>query len=239
MAGKKRKKKRSKIRFPRKPLLVLLLLAVVAGGFWWKYRFSVRGIDVSHHQGQIDWPKVKQSGIEFAYIKATEGRSLKDEAFDRNWTEAKKVGIYRGAYHYFLPKVPVEAQVNHFLSTVRLGKGDLPPALDLEEEQGYSKAEIRDSSLKWLKLVEKRTGIRPILYTMPKYAIAYLDKDFGKYPLWMAKLNWFWLKPPSFWSDWTIWQYSHHGRIDGISEEVDLNYFHSTSSQLGDFVIGN
>lgn len=202
-------------------------------------RFSVRGIDVSHHQGEIDWKKVKAAGIQFAYIKATEGKGMEDEDFEANWAGAKEAGIYRGAYHYFLPRVPVEAQVDQFLSVAKFGKGDLPPALDLEEEKGYTRAQLRDSSLKWLKLVEKRTGVRPVLYTMPKFAETYLDKEFGKYPLWMAKLNWFWMRPPSIWKDWTIWQHSHHGKVDGIREEVDLNYFHAGEAELQQWLISS
>src|SRR6476660_2447595 len=95
----------------------LLLAALVAGvllaslaalWFLWypQHRPSLRagesiGIDVSHHQGEIDWPRVASDGVRFAYIKASEGGTVPDHRFRENWVEAKKAGLRRGAYHFF------------------------------------------------------------------------------------------------------------------------------------------
>ena len=88
------------------------------------------GIDVSRHQGKIDWKAVAAAGATFAYIKATEGGSHVDQRFPENWSGAKAAGIRRGAYHFFNPRTPVQKQVTLFKSTVTLGAGDLPPVLD-------------------------------------------------------------------------------------------------------------
>lgn len=232
MAKRKKRKKRARSR--------LLLLILIAGGgvfAWWKFSYPIRGIDVSHYQEEINWKKVAESGQRFAFIKATEGASMKDEYFEANWTAAQKAGIVRGAYHFFIPSVDAKTQAENFLKTVDLKPGDLPPVLDLEETSRQSAAKIREGTRIWLETVEQATGVRPILYTMPKFAEDYLDASFGKYPLWLVRLHWFWWEAPDFWDDWTFWQHNHHGKCPGIAGDVDLNYFKGSESAFQDLRI--
>lgn len=235
--AKRRKKKQQKGRALIIRGLFLLLMAGLILFLWARVKYAVKGVDVSHYQEEIDWETVAQNGISFAFIKATEGKELKDEYFRRNWDAAGAAGIARGAYHFFLPSVDVEAQVDNFLSVVQVAPGDLPPVLDLEVTGDQDRNTIRAGARRWLELVEQRTGVTPILYTMPRFAEDYLDESFGKYPLWMARLHWFWWGPPAFWSDWTFWQYSHNGTAAGISGEVDLNYFNGTPEHLERFLV--
>ena len=75
---------------------------------------SIKGIDVSHHQNNVEWEKVKKSGISFAFIKATEGAWFKDSKFNTNINQAKKNGIYVGAYHYYKPKINPYLQFENY-----------------------------------------------------------------------------------------------------------------------------
>ena len=90
------------------------------------------GIDVSHHQGTIDWNKVKAAGVQFVFLKATEGETFVDKRYAINRAGAKAVGIPCGAYHFFRPKASLTAQIDNFVKTVaKLQPGDLPPVLDI------------------------------------------------------------------------------------------------------------
>lgn len=95
--------------------------------------YSIHGIDVSHHQGTIDWDKVATATIaddarvEFVFIKATEGKSHLDRNFQRNFRKAGQYGLIRGAYHYFSPNVSGDRQARYFMDNVQLEEGDLPP----------------------------------------------------------------------------------------------------------------
>jgi hypothetical protein len=171
-------------------LVLLVFAGIAAGGYWlWYNRFSIRGIDVSRYQGKIEWAKVKQAGIRFAFIKATEGTDYVDPYFAVNWDEAREKGIARGAYHFFRPAQDGKAQAEHFLKQVKWTKGDLPPVLDLEVTDEVTAAAIRREALEWLETVENATGMRPLVYTLPHYARSYLDGKLARYPLWVVDLT--------------------------------------------------
>src|SRR2546423_11084013 len=123
--------------------IAIVGLALCFFGIWIpnapsRSQYPVRGIDVSHHQGKIDWSGVKASGIQFAYIKATEGADFTDATFAENWTNSNAAGIVRGAYHFFTLGISGQSQAAHFLATVPADAGALPPAIDLEFS-GYNK----------------------------------------------------------------------------------------------------
>ena len=127
--------------------------------------FDAHGIDVSHYQGQIDWQKIKEQDIHFAFVKVTEGGDFEDSLFSKNWEEIKKVGIKRGAYHFFRPKVDVNTQISNFIKNVNLQKGDFPPVLDVEVFDGVSKIQLIQSMKKWLSAIEINYNIKPIIYS--------------------------------------------------------------------------
>ncbi|HEV7717761.1 MAG TPA: GH25 family lysozyme, partial [Arsenicitalea sp.] len=97
-----------------------------------RLKYPVRGIDVSHHQGKIDWPGVAVTGVSFAYIKASEGGDHVDTAFGPNWSGARSVGITVGAYHFFTLCRPGAEQAANFLRVLPLDQPMLPPVIDLE-----------------------------------------------------------------------------------------------------------
>lgn len=194
------------------------------------------GIDVSHWQGAIDWDAVEDDGVEFAFIKATEGGDYTDPRFAANWAGARQAGVVRGAYHFFRPQTDAMAQVAHFLRTVQLAPGDLPPVLDVEVTDGRSAAQIAAGVRTWLQEVERVTGRRPILYTRASFWTGQMGGGFGGYPLWVAHYGVSSPNIPAEWSGWTFWQHSDAGRVDGISGDVDLNWFNGDRAELNAFV---
>src|SRR5712691_13448078 len=204
----------------------------------------IPGIDVSHHQRQVNWYLVAEAGIAFALAKATEGVSFVDPQFSANWIGIKNAGIIRGPYHFFRPARPVDAQVDNFARIVsEIRDGDLPPFLDLEEARTPNGDEWDDVPgdqrvplvLRWLEGVEAKLGRRPIIYTRRSFVASELPNatPLGQYLLWVAHYT---TKPapalPSAWSKWTFWQSSAVGTVDGISGPVDLDRFNGSSSDL-------
>lgn len=196
------------------------------------------GIDVSHWQGAIDWSAVRADGVEFAFVKATEGGDYTDPRFAANWAGARQAGVVRGAYHFYRPQTDAMAQAAHFLRTVTLAPGDLPPVLDVEVTDGRSADAIGAGVRTWLQEVERVTGRRPILYTRASFWTAQMGSGLGGYPLWVAHYGVASPRIPAGWSGWTFWQHSDAGRVDGISGGVDLNWFNGGRAELEAFVFG-
>lgn len=196
--------------------------------------YNVYGIDISHHQGKIDWEKFskenpKDNPINFVYMKACEGSDHKDTRFDANWESAKKYGFTRGAYHYFSPYSTGLEQANMFTKTVKLEKGDLPPVIDVEE-----KPENRPQFMQELKIfiskIEEHYGVKPIIYSGKKYKKRYLnDKFFERYQTWIAH---YYVDSLEVDQNWTFWQCSDRGKIPGISRNVDINIFNGELPKL-------
>ena len=191
-------------------------------------RFAVQGVDVSHHQGKIDWVALAASDVQFAFIKATEGTDHRDTMFERNWSESAAAGVQRGAYHFFTFCSSGAAQAAHLIGVVRPGQAMLPPAVDVEYSGNCanppSVERIRDELRIMLQNLTVAYGRKPILYTTNEARVRLLRGAFGEYPLWIRNVY----APP--WSlgvtDWTFWQHSDDGRRDGARTLVDLNVFY-------------
>lgn len=195
------------------------------------------GIDVSHHQGPIDWKKVKEAGMWFAFIKATEGKSVVDSKFATNWAGARSAGLIRGAYHYFHHDVDPAEQADNFMKTVgTIHPGDLPPVLDVEAPlKGVSVNDALDRIGNWCDEIYAFYGLWPIIYTYAAYWHDTLGDSarFGDHPLWIANYTQASTpKIPAGWSDWNFWQYSDAGNVEGIAGRVDLNLFNGTLLEL-------
>lgn len=192
--------------------------------------YTVHGIDVSSYQGSIDWPEVARNRVRFAFIKATEGVSLRDRRFARNWRGARKAGICRGAYHFFQPNYDGTEQANLFVRTADLGPGDLPPVLDVEAPEFHDVAQMRQGIATWLRLVERHYGVRPILYSNYSFYQRYLAGHFDKYPLWLAHYE---VERPTLPAHkWIIWQHSDEAYVPGIRGTVDFNVYQGSYEQL-------
>ncbi|MGI4739295.1 MAG: glycoside hydrolase family 25 protein [Janthinobacterium lividum] len=192
--------------------------------------YSVHGIDVSTYQGRIDWPEVARQRVRFAFIKASEGATLRDSRFRRNWQQARAAGILSGAYHYFQPNRDGGVQARLFISTVPLRPGDLPPVLDVEASRFHDVAEMRLEVRQWLDAVEAHYHVRPILYSNYTFYRHYLAGHFDDYPLWLAHYE---VERPTLpASRWIIWQHSDESYVPGIRGTVDFNVFQGSYAAL-------
>lgn len=188
-------------------------------------RYPVRGIDISSHNGEIDFKAVKKDGIEFAFIKASEGTDFKDKNFTTNYKNARKAGIKTGAYHFFrFDKDGVDQAIN-FLRATGNRRLDLGIAIDIEQQgnpENVDSTLIADrltSMVEYLNLL----GYRVTLYTNRSGYEKFLMGTFPGHPLWICSFS-----DHPIDADWTFWQYDHHGKINGIKGDVDLNTFNGS-----------
>lgn len=198
------------------------------------------GIDVSKYQTQIRWDSLKVltdahkrtirsatyakeiKNISFAFIKATEGVSMKDKHFRRHWRNAGAADIRRGAYHFFRSSKDAEEQARHFISTVGdLSGNDLPPVLDIETiHRGCSRKVLNAKALTWLRIVEEHYGRKPIVYSSASFLQDNLSKEIlDNYPIWVAHYE---TSSPRC-DRWHIWQFADDAVVYGIDGDVDLN----------------
>jgi lysozyme len=199
------------------------------------HRYSVRGIDVSHHQGNIIWESVIQDDVQFVFIKATEGGDWKDPRFHDNWNGAAKANLRRGAYHFFTFCRGGAEQADNFIATVPLDIDALPPVIDLEFGGNCKDFPDNDVVIRELDIftdrVEAHYGKPPIVYvTAEAHEIYLADLEPLRWPIWYRSLM---VEPDlSGGGVWTYWQYSNRGRVDGIQGPVDLNVFRGTLDDL-------
>lgn len=196
----------------------------------------VKGIDVSHFQGSINWAQVKGAGCSFAYAKATEGIGIVDPFFASHWNVMKEAGLIRGAYHFFRPAEDAAAQASHFVQTVSLAPDDLPPVIDLEVSDGVSNAALVEGVQTWLDAVEQQMGRTPMIYTNHSFWEAHMTAQFGRYPLWIAHYAPSPQPLPSGWSEWTFWQYSQSLGLAGVHGNVDHDQFNGSPDDLQAFI---
>jgi lysozyme len=181
------------------------------------------GIDVSHYQGEVDWPAVAASGVRFAFVKATDGVEDVDPRFRQNWAGAKAAAIPRSAYHFFRASLDAKRQAEHFLGVVTMDALAMPPALDVEVTDGLNPSALQEGIGTWLETVHVALGCRPIVYTDPSFWHKSVAADFSSYPLWLACYA---TEPevPATWRAWTFWQHTDAGEVPGIAGRVDLDY---------------
>lgn len=197
--------------------------------------YQVRGVDVSHYQGDIDWAAVKRAGVAFAYIKATEGADGTDDQFAKNWKGAAAAGMLKGAYHFYNFCKGGAAQADNFISTVPRGSGDLPVTVDLEKSGACrtlpEKAAFRKQLAVFVEKIRKAYGHKPILYLNAGIYDRYFQGELVDEKLWIADTS----HASPVLSDnapWALWQYGWHGKVDGIPSEVDLDVFNGTPQML-------
>lgn len=194
-----------------------------------------RGVDVSDHQGQIDWGKAAASGLSFAIVRVSDGLQHPDSQFQANWNGTRAHGIVRGVYQYFRPGQDPVAQADLLISRVAFEPGDLPPFLDVETMDGVSSSHMRAAIQAWIDRVRKRTGMVPLIYTAPGLWNGYGLPSYPGVGLWVA--NWGVSAPklPHGWSDWTFWQTSASAHVAGIPSGADGDVFHGSAADLRAF----
>jgi lysozyme len=228
--------------------LFIFLAGCAGGGFREIYPtpadFEIHGIDVSKYQGDIDWNAVRDSGVRFAWIKATEGGDRADEKFVQNWELAKQAGVPRGAYHFAYWCRTGEEQAAWFIAHVPNDPDALPPVLDLEWN-GQSKTcprhPSRQETLATIRTIldamERAYGKKPVIYTSIDFHRDVLMGEFMDYPLWVRSVKCY---PSVKYGNrrWHFWQHTAQGRVSGIRGYVDRNAFHGTTKEWQAFVAG-
>lgn len=207
-------------------------------------RYPVHGIDLSRFQTSVDWVAAHANGVNFAYIKATEGGDLFDPLFTAHWQGARAAGVLRGAYHFFYHCRPAAEQARWFIRHVPRSPGALPPVLDMEWTPTSptcttrrEPATIRDEARIFLDILERHYGQRPMIYTTVDF---YQDNE-----LWRLSGVEFWLRsvadhPHGAYDGetWSFWQYTSTGIIPGIQGEVDVNVFAGSKRSWEDWLAG-
>ena len=232
-------------------LLCILAAAVVAGAVFFLVwngiiplnaradnKYPVRGVDVSHYQGEIDWEVLASQDIEFAFIKATEGSSYVDDTFEYNYNEARRAGLSVGAYHFFSFDSEAKAQAENFIGTVEPFEGMLPPVVDFEfygekQKDPPEREEVCEKLSEMLSLLEEHYGMKPIIYVTEICYETYLEGDFEQYDIWIRNV----VTKPKMQDgrEWTFWQYTNRGRLDGYNGEerfIDINVFSGTEEEF-------
>jgi lysozyme len=198
---------------------------------------TLSGIDVSTYQGDIDWPAVKAAGVEFAIIRVSHGTD-EDTHFATNWSAAHDAGVVRGAYQYFRPSQDPIAQADLALATMgALAPGDLPLVIDVEAHDDLPPADVAAAVRAWIGRVVSATKRQPIVYTGLYFWRDHVGVDITSSPLWHAQYTdepCPRIAPP--WTDWTVWQYTNKGHVDGIVGPVDLDRWRGDRASLDAFV---
>jgi lysozyme len=204
--------------------------------------YKVHGIDISHYQTKVDWDNLKSVSklgdtisYQFVVVKATEGTWLEDELFEKHWKNATKKKIIKGAYHYYHPNKSNDQQARNFIESVSLGRGDLPPVIDIEESKKMTKREIVKSLKDFIKLLENHYHVKPIIYSNRNFIEDYLSDDFDNYIFWVAHYE----RPSIVFNDvkWMFWQHNDKARLLN-GQQIDANVFNGTKSDLRKITIG-
>jgi lysozyme len=239
---------------PRAQLLVLLLAAILLGSCGGKVAYQgdsdphpgvrrahgmpVQGIDISKYQGDIDWRRVRDAGIRFAWLKVSEGGDHVDHRFYENWEAAARAGIPRGAYHFMYWCRTASEQAVWFTQAVPQDSSQLPPVLDLEWNHTspscpnkVPKDEAMKQIRKMLEIMEYHTGKRPIIYTDINFHRDVLEGELTDYEFWLRSVA---AEPADRYSyrPWTFWQYTATGRVPGITGDVDRNVFNGSPAEF-------
>lgn len=188
------------------------------------YTTDFDGLDISRHQGKIHWDELVEENpkLRFVYIKATEGSSVIDPFYKRNFEAAKKRGLLVGSYHFLTYRTSMERQVENFLTTIDMSQQDLLLLVDVETDgtKKWEKEEIRENLTKFIELIKERTGHAPMIYTNEKYYEDNLAPLFNNYHLFIANYS----TPPNLdGAEYDIWQSSKKGRVRGIWTYVDID----------------
>ena len=197
---------------------------------------SISGIDISRYQGKVDFEKIKSAGTDYIFIRATEGNTYQDGKFQENIIGARKAGLIIGAYHFYETNDAPSTQFKNFTSIVTLKQGDLSPVVDIEKLHQHDDANLIANLKTFLNALEQHYGSKPIIYTGLNFANAYIE-GFTDYPLWLAEYEK--QKPvlPKGWNDWTFWQHSQTGKVNGIEGDVDLDVFNGDLAAFNKLLI--
>lgn len=216
----------------RRLALLTLMMAIIAGLGWrgfvhWapsRDTYPTQGVDVSHLQGEVDWKAAQSAGVDFAYVKASEGSNMRDDRFAANWAGTAEAGIRRGAYHFFSLCRPGRDQATNFIAMVPREADALPPAIALEFEGNCAGRPSRDALMAdiahFIRMVEAHSEKPILLYMAREFEDVYNVSEAIDRPLWLRRTG---LAPNYGAHPWVMWQANPRRRVDGIAGPVDWN----------------
>ncbi len=196
-------------------------------------RFEIIGIDISAHNGDIDFHKVAADGISFVIVKATEGGTFKDRKFIDNIRKAREAGLKVGAYHFFRFDTPGYMQGLNFLNSLASRDLDLPLIIDIEEWANPNSQPTQMVLNRLSEMIDhlENHGHKVMLYTNKNGFARFVRGRLEGYPLWICSLV---DEPEEI--DWVLWQGTHNGRVNGINHPVDINAFAGTADEWAAFL---
>lgn len=205
-------------------------------------KYPVRGVDVSSYQGVIDWKKLENQDVDFAFIKATEGSGFVDEYFAENYKKSASTGIRVGAYHFFSFDSPGKTQAENFIKTVEKRSNILPPVIDVEYYNGNGANppdadKARQELNELIAVLKGYYGMEPIIYATDVTYNRYIKGYFDNNDIWIRNI--FTKAKLSDEREWTFWQYCNRGRLDGYDgaeKYIDLNVFNGTQEEFESYV---
>ncbi len=201
-----------------------------------RYRYPIAGIDVSKHNGDIDFDKVRDDNYQFVFIKASEGMTYKDDAFERNYRGASEAGLKVGAYHFFRKNRTGQQQAENFLAAIGNKHFDLPLVIDLEDDWGNGATVSRQTAIeRVMDMIEilNGKGYQVMIYTNLDGYNKYYKDLLGDHDLWLCSFTSPDLLPTL---PHCIQQFSHEGTVNGVNGNVDLNVFRGSSSEWNRYV---
>ena len=182
----------------------------------------MKGIDISNHNGCIDWNKLKSSDVKVIYIKASEGTTYKDPYLEQHYKGAKSIRLSTGFYHYLKGTSAPESQAQNFWSLIKDKENNLIPCLDIEEN-GFN---VMDYALRFISKFKELSNLPILIYTGPYFANYNLDNRLASYPCWIAHYGVSSPMATKIWgTNYVGHQYTEKGRVPGINGNVDLNNF--------------
>ena len=199
---------------------------------------TVNGMDISYYDDSVDWPTAHAAGIDFAFIRVTDGTQYKDPKFAAYWQGAKAAGVLRGAYQFFRPAEDPIAQADLLLSLAPYEPGDLPPVLDVEVNGGLTQPQVAAAVHAWVDHVTTAIGRVPIVYAgLYSWPDLTGSADLTSSPLWIAQYTTAACPNiPAPWTKWMFWQHSDTGKVNGVvSSQLDLNVYNGTLDELNQF----
>ena len=226
--------------------IVLLILTLLLWGFLGIIKFNnpsgeeypVRGVDVSAYQGTIDWKKLSEQDIQFAYIKATEGSSFVDEKFQENYKNAQETDLKIGAYHFFSYDSEGATQAENFINNVEKIDNMLPPVIDVEfygeyEKNNPDKEKTQEQLRILIDKIKENYEVSPIIYATNESYELYIANNFEDCEIWIRDI----IKSPDLPDnrEWTFWQYTNREILDGYQGEetyIDMNVFNGTQEEF-------
>ncbi len=211
-------------------LLIFFDLGYIRFNYPGTAKYPVRGIDISHHQMEIDWDLLARADLDFVFIKATEGGDHRDTKFPEYWEKAGELGLARGAYHYFTFCKPGRVQAENYTRAVPGGPGLLPPVIDLEYGGNCSARPSREEIVREIgefsDIVERKYGTRPIIYATNQSYRDFISGELPGHIIWIRDIFSTPRLPDG--REWAFWQYTNKGRLWGIDGFVDLNVYNGT-----------